>query len=591
MTSLLRMNLLCLFLLHLSLVSFAQSGIISTITGTGYAGFGGDGSLASSAQLNYPVGVAADSAGNLFIGDTNNNRIRKVSSAGIITTFAGTGNAGFSGDGGQASSADLNAPNNVAIDSTGNLFFYDSKNYRIRKISSTGVITTVAGNGSAGYSGDGGQAVNAQIQGGPLTVDSAGNIYISERYNNRIRKVSFAGIITTFAGNGTAAFSGDGGQATSASINNPGGVTVDAAGNLYIADWGNSRLRKASSTGVITTVAGNGNASYSGDGGQATSASLNPLGIALDYAGNLFISEFNGNRIRKVSANGTITTVAGNGTSGFSGDGGMATSAQLNNPIGVAVDSVGNLFIADSNNNRIRKVTAVNSSDIFFPHVAIGSGWSTSFTLSNTNANTVTGNLILTDYQGNPLTVNSSTLGIGSSFSFSIPAGGVMFLTANPVSPNDAAKSGWAKVTTYGGALNGVATFQSATQGIIQTSAGVLSSQLMQFATIPVDENDGQSKKTAYGIANPTTQTLAVKVALVDSNGIVLDDLVGFTLNPGQQIARYFNQDYATRPTFQGSIVLRAQGGGAFVAVALIQSQQLFSAIPVIPNKAANISN
>jgi hypothetical protein len=222
--------------------------------------------------------------------------------------------------------------------------------------------------------------------------------------------------------------------------------------------------------------------------------------------------------------------------------------------------------------------------------MAVGGGWSTSFTLSNTSATTLSGNLNLADYQGNPLTVNSSSMGIGSSFPISVPSGGAVFLTVNSLSPNDPQKSGWVKVETWGGTLNGVATFfQSVSQGAIQNAAGVLSSQPTQFATIPVDENASSSRSTAYAIANPTDQILAIRLGLLDSNGILVDDTVSIMLNPGQKIARYLNQDFLNRPTFQGSLVFRAQEGGTFVAVALIQNQQLYTAVPVVPNKSPNI--
>jgi hypothetical protein len=344
------------------------------------------------------------------------------------------------------------------------------------------------------------------------------------------------------------------------------------------------------SAGIISTVAGNGTSGYSGDGGQATSAALYfPAGVAVDSAGNLFIADYGNNRIRKVTSAGIISTVAGNGTKSYSGDGGQATSAALYYPTSVAVDSAGNLFIADEGNNRIRKVSAF--WDAYFPQVAIGGSWSTSFALSNTGSTTVSGNLILTDYQGNPFTVNSSYLGIGSSFPISMTPGSAMFLNTNPVNANDPIKVGWAKVETTSGSLNGVATYQLVYQGSVQATTGVLSSQPAQFATIPVNENVAQNLKVAYAIANPTSQTLTIKVALVDLSGIVLDDTMSITLNPGQQIARYFDQDFANRLTFQGSLVFRAQGGGTFIAMALVQNEQFFTAIPVIPSKAANIPN
>jgi uncharacterized protein (TIGR03437 family) len=331
-----------------------SNGVITTVVGNGTQGFSGDNGSATSAQLNAPTGVAVDSAGNLYIADRQNNRIRKVSS-GVITTVAGNGTPGFSGDNGPATSAQLYYPSAITVDSAGNLYIDDALNQRIRKVSN-GVVTTVAGNGTPGFSGDNGPATSAQLNNpSGVAVDSAGNLYIADQSNNRIRKVS-NGVITTVAGNGTLGYGGDGGPATSAQLTNPYGVAVDAAGNLYIADFGSSRIRKVSN-GVITTVAGNGTQDFSGDNGPATSAQLDaPRGVAVDSAGNLYIVDYSNHRIRKVS-NGIITTVAGNGTPGFSGDNGPATSAQLYYPSGIAVDSAGSLYIGDSNNNRIRKVS------------------------------------------------------------------------------------------------------------------------------------------------------------------------------------------------------------------------------------------
>ena len=332
-----------------------SGGTISTVAGNGKHFFSGDGGPATSASLWYPFGVAVDSAGNLYIADTYNHRIRKVS-GGTITTVAGNGSGGSSGDGGPATSASLSLPRGAAVDSAGNLYIADTANNRIRKVSG-GTITTVAGNGTSGFSGDGGPATSASLNGpGGVGVDSAGNLYIADTGSGRIRKVS-GGTITTVAGNGTSGFSGDGGPATSASLNGPGGVGVDSAGNLYIADTYNNRLRKVTG-GTITTIAGNGAFRYSGDGGPATSASMNePWGVAVDSAGNLYIADTYNGRIRKVTG-GTITTVAGNASWGYYGDGGPATSASLNGPTGVALDSAGNLYIADYWNNRIREVFA-----------------------------------------------------------------------------------------------------------------------------------------------------------------------------------------------------------------------------------------
>ncbi len=354
----------------------ASTGIISTVAGNGTVGYSGDGGAATSAELTYPNGVAVDSVGNIYIADTQNNRIREVTaSTGNISTVAGNGTFGYSGDGGAATSAELTYPDGVAVDGSANIYIADFDNCRIRKVTaSTGIISTVAGNGTGGYSGNGGAATSAELYAPDgVAVDSAGNIYVADTGNNVIRKVTAStGIISTVAGNGTYGYSGDGGAADSATLKGPSGVAVDSAGNLYIADASN-RIRAVghptplvlSAATIINTIAGTGTGGYSGDGGLAsgpmnTGARLDqPHGVAVDSAGNLYIADYANNVIRKVTAStGIISTVAGNGTAGFAGDGGLATSAELDLPYGVAVDSAGNLYIADTQNNRIRELTA-----------------------------------------------------------------------------------------------------------------------------------------------------------------------------------------------------------------------------------------
>ena len=328
-----------------------SNGVITTVVGNGTFAFGGDNGPATSAQLQ-AEGVAVDSAGNLYV--IGGSRVRKVSN-GVITTVAG-GGFSLGGDNGPATSAQFNSPGALAVDSASGLYIADG--YRVRKVSN-GVIATVAGNGTNGSSGDNGPATSAQLRAGSLAVDSAGNLYIADTLNNRIRKVS-NGVITTVAGNGSPGFGGDNGPATSAQLYYPGGIVLDSAGSLYIADTYNSRIRKVAN-GVITTVAGNGMQGFKGDNIPATSALISPAGIALDSADNLYIADFYAVGIRKIS-NGVIATVAGIGTNGFSGDNGPATSAQLNLPWGVAVDSAGNVYIADAGNNRIRILTPTGSS-------------------------------------------------------------------------------------------------------------------------------------------------------------------------------------------------------------------------------------
>ena len=333
-----------------------STGVLTRVAGTPgrFGDYRGDNSPASNALLNWPADIAFDSVGSLYVADTANHRVRKISN-GVITTIAGNGIRGFSGDNGPATSAQLYSPGGVAVDSAGNVYVLDGGNSRIRKISN-GVITTVAGNGTEGYSGDGGPATSAKLaEPWGVATDEAGDLYIADAGNNRIRKVS-NGVITSYAGNGTYGFSGDNGPAADAQLRSPVGVKVDPAGNLYIVDQGNNRIRKVSG-GVITTVAGGGASSDIGDNGPATSAQLNgPTRVAIDSAGNMVIADCYNYRIRKVSG-GVITTVAGNGSASYSGDNGPATIAQMNSPAGVAVDSAGNLYVADSDNHRIRKIS------------------------------------------------------------------------------------------------------------------------------------------------------------------------------------------------------------------------------------------
>ncbi len=336
------------------------AGVITTVAGNGQLRVAREGIPAVEALLRSPDGVAVDPSGNLFFTEREGNRVRQVTPGGIITTKAGTGRNAFSGDGGQARNATLAFPRGLALDSQGSLYVVDSLNHRIRKIDPDGTIRTIAGNGIPTFAGDGGPAVNASIalpEG--IAIDAAGNLYIGDTSNQRVRKINAQGIISTLAGNGQKTYSGDGGPATAAALDAPTGVTVDAAGNIYIADTNNQRIRKVTPAGVISTVAGNGKKGFSGDGGPATAAMLSaPNRLTLDPAGNLYIADQENNRVRKVTPQGVISTVAGTGQSGASGDGGPAISAALNSPNGLAIDRNGNLFIADLASSRIRAVLA-----------------------------------------------------------------------------------------------------------------------------------------------------------------------------------------------------------------------------------------
>lgn len=340
-------------------------GIITTIAGNATVGYSGDGGPATSAQLYWPTGMAIDRIGDVYIADEGNNRVRKVSADGIISTVAGNGTPGYAGDGGIATSASLHAPTGVALDNSGNIYIADSLNHCIRKVSTEGLISTIAGNGSIGLSGDGGLATSAQLNTpSGVALDNSGNVYVADQNNNRIRKINTSGIISTVAGI-SSGYAGDGYDATFALINGPYGIALDSSGNLYIADENNNRIRRVNTSGIISTIAGDGTPGFSGDGFASTSAQLYlPTGVAVDAPGNVYISDSINSRIRKIDASGIITTVAGNGVQGWAGDGGSATDAELYGPYGVSLDILGNIYIADYGNNIVRKVILVQTGTI-----------------------------------------------------------------------------------------------------------------------------------------------------------------------------------------------------------------------------------
>lgn len=392
----------------------AISGVVSTIAGNGVAGFSGDGGNAARGRLNTPVAVATNAVGELLIADSGNNRIRKVNLSGDIFTTVGSGASGFSGDGGPAVAARLARPSGVAVTFDGSLLISDSDNHRVRQVDPAGLISTVAGVGASGSSGDGGRATDAllnnpkpllalshegflighlgrirKVSAGTITtlagsggalgccsedglpataailnaprglaVSATGDLFIADSNQHRVLKVDPQGVVKTIAGNGTGGFAGDGDSATGAKLHFPRGVAVDASGNVYIADSFNFRIRKVTPGGIISTVAGGDCSSFSGDGGAATAACLrDPYGVAVDGSGALVIADTGNSRIRRVDGSGIIQTIAGGANRGFSGDEGPATSAALNLPYAISYSADGDLYIADTFNNRIRVVS------------------------------------------------------------------------------------------------------------------------------------------------------------------------------------------------------------------------------------------
>ncbi len=345
---------------HNTVHKIDDKGRMTLVAGTGSAGYSGDTGPAVKATLRIPAGLAVDDKGNVYIADRENHVVRRVDEKGIITTIAGTGTAGFSGDGGPATQAQLNLPSGIALDNKGNIFIADRSNNRVRKIDANGVISTYAGNGDTGYSGDAGPAVKARVD-RPFGVatDDKGNLFIADRGNNRIRKVNPEGIITTVGGDGGFFFIGDNGPAYRASIAGPTGVAVDKKGNIYIADRNNNRIRVIDSQGMIRTIAGTGQQDYNGDSELARDTNLHlPFGVAVEPDGSLLVIDRSHYRIRRIDLKkGTIETVAGNGKKQFAGDGGPATGAVLNFPHGMVVDKDGNLLFSDKGHYRIRKIS------------------------------------------------------------------------------------------------------------------------------------------------------------------------------------------------------------------------------------------
>ena len=586
-------------------------GTITTVAGNGTAGFSGDNGPATSASLYYPYGVAVDGAGNLYIGDGLNHVIRKVPAAsGNITTIAGNNIQGYSGDGGIATSAELYTPNFLALDGAGNVYVTDGSG-RVRMISAaTGIITTVAGNGSGGYSGDGGAATDAAMSPATIAVDGAGNLYIVDEAGCAVREVTAStGIISTLAGSGVCGTSsGDGGLAINSSFAEPVGIAVDGSGNIFISDQGSERVREVSAaTGIITTVAGTGNDGYSGDGGPATSAELWwPEGIALDGAGDLYIADYFNLAVRKVMAgSGIISTVAGNGLCCDGGDGGSATSARFSGPYTVALDSIGNIYVADYANNRTRKVS-VGAGSLAFAGAALGSQSPDSpLHLTLTNNGTTDLSLPIPASGNNPTVSSGFTLDAATTcpaLAVSSPSAGVLAAGASCAYAVDFIS---AAIGSNTGSLvlsdnsNGVA---NSTQSAALSGTGTLIPQTISFAPItsPVTFGTGPItlSATGGGSGNPVTFSLyydyggTTAVASISGNTVTIlgvrlgtitvaaNQAGNATYAAAPQVTQSFRVLQAPQtitfslpsqiPFSPGPIPLTATGGGSLLPVTFV---------------------
>jgi streptogramin lyase len=323
-------------------------GITSTLAGSGAAD-AADGTGAA-ASFYHPSGVATDASGNVYVADQSNHKIRKITPAGVVTTFAGSGAVGAAD--GIGTAASFNSPSGVAVDASGNVYVADLGNHTIRKITSSGVVTTFAGSGAAGAADGTGTTASFNFPTG-IAVDALGNVYVADQVNNKIRKITAVGGVTTFAGSGAAGAADGAGPA--ASFNFPTGVAVDVSGNVYVADLFNYTIRKITPAAVVTTFAGSGAADAIDGTGPASSFNL-PQGVAVDASGNVYVADFGDQKIRKITPAGVVTTLAGSGAIGAAD--GMGTAASFNSPTGVAADASGNVYVADQNNQKIRKIIA-----------------------------------------------------------------------------------------------------------------------------------------------------------------------------------------------------------------------------------------
>jgi hypothetical protein len=555
---------------------FAQSGIITTVAGT-TPGYSGDGGLATEAHLGEPFGLALDTSSNLYIADEINQRIRKVTPSGIITTVAGNGTAGFSGDGGLAVLASLNYPSGIAIDTIGNLYITEEIGNRIRKVTPDGIITTIAGTGTAGFGGDGGPAIAARLNRPRAPgVDSGNNLYFSDRFNNRIRKITPAGIMTTVVGNGTSGSGGDAGPAINAQLGSPEAIALDSADNLFIADTGNNRIRKVTG-GVITTV------SLTTVGGAVPLSIEFPHAIVVDGANNLFVA---GTRPYIYRVGGVVVSmIAGTGADGVTGDGGPATAATLDLISSLVIDRTGNLYLNQVSHALVRKIAlAAVPAPVrvgSFAQIASGSGWKTTMTLVNLNSTTVTGRINLYADDGSalslPLTFPQTGGTLTASFvDMAITPNGSLVVESEAAGP---LAVGWADVRATG-SLTGQTIFRSRQPGLLD-SEGTATFDARGSSSVVFSFDNTSGFKTGIAFANQSSTGGDFTAILRDDTGAQLLS-IPIRLSPFGHRAFFLDEGVPQAANRRGIVEIQNPAGGITGVGLRFSPAGSFTSVPII---------
>ena len=557
---------------------------IHTVAGTGKPGFHGDNGPAVEAQLDFPVGVAVDKAANLYIADSFNQRIRRVDSSGTITTIAGTGKPGFDGDGGPAIQARLSFPSDVAVDKAANLYIADSGNNSIRRVDASGTITTIAGTGERGFFWDVGPAVEAKLdRPRGVAVDKAANLYIAGELNLGIRRVDASGTMSTVGGTQ---------ERLDELVDSPGyheytrdrRVEVDRSDNLYIANIDNNYVRRVDASGTATLIAGTRRPGYGGDGGTAAEAQLNfPAGLAVDKAGNVYIADTGNHRIRRIDASGTIRTIAGTGEPGFSGDGGPATKAQLSSPIALAVDGAGNLYVADLGNYRIRVLTPPPGLD--FAHFANGASITSDLVLVNVGTAPIRPTVYFYNKEGH-LIPGESIVDVRGDLESQQDGAIIVRTKMEPLGELTISTHGRGELVTGSvrveadGPIGGVLRFDIPEIGV----AGVGASQSVRDAIFPARRKEG-GINTGAAIRNLGEDPIVVSCQLMQE-GTELEEK-DIPLDGNGQTAKFIQELFTKTDTsdFVGSVRCTAPDGGMFTGVALEMDpgNRIFTTLPLVP--------